>query len=356
MSEPTHRLLQRQVRKWLVDHEVAPLRAFLEAVDAAYHQADADRALVERSLELSSAELTEANQLLRGREAELQAQLARIQAMQQQLVAQEKLASLGGLTAGIAHEIKNPLNFITNFAEVSTELLAELRGLLQPGTTANSQEAEELLTLLEDNLLTVVRHARRADGIVRGMLQHARGRTTAAEPVNVNALVAEYADLAFHGHRALRPDAAVDLTKQLSPLEPSVLGVSADLGRVLLNLVGNALEACTPDKAGSMRGCVTVQTDVEGDNVVVRVLDNGPGIPPSVAGKVFEPFFTTKPAGSGTGLGLSISYDIARSHGGDLALVPWPDASTCFVLSLPLDTATGGRTNDAVTLFAAEAS
>jgi two-component system NtrC family sensor kinase len=335
----THRLLQRQVRKWLADHDTKDLEVFLSAVDAAYHQADADRALVERSLELSSTELTEANQLLLGREVQLRAQLTRIQAMQQQLVAQEKLASLGGLTAGIAHEIKNPLNFITNFAEASSELLAELRGLMLPGQATDAAEVEELLGLLDDNLQTVVRHARRADGIVRGMLQHARGRTAAPESVDLNAVVAEYADLAFHGHRARRPDAAVDLCKQLSDQHPRILGVPAELGRVLLNLVGNALEACTPESASGPRGYVTVQTDMQGDQAVVRVLDNGPGIPASLAAKVFEPFFTTKPAGSGTGLGLSISHDIIQSHGGTLRLMAQSGASTCFEVTLPDATA-----------------
>lgn len=351
MTEPTHRLLQRQVRKWLAGQDTTELQAFLSAVDAAYHQADADRALVERSLELSSAELTEANQLLLGSEAELRAQLARIQAMQQQLVAQEKLASLGGLTAGIAHEIKNPLNFITNFAEVSSELLGELRGLLQDGQPADPAETAELLGLLEENLQTVVRHARRADGIVRGMLQHARGRATAPEPVDLNALVAEYADLAFHGHRARRPDAAVDVIKQLSPAEPCVQGVPADLGRVLLNLIGNALEACTPETPAASRGHVTVQTALQDGQAVVRVLDDGPGIPADVVSKVFEPFFTTKPAGSGTGLGLSISHDIVRSHGGTLELLPWPGASTCFAFTLPAEACTTSRSSG---VFSAE--
>lgn len=353
MSEPSHRLLQRQVRKWLAGRDIADLATFLAAVDAAYHQADADRALVERSLELSSAELTEANQLLLGREAELRAQLTRIQAMQQQLVAQEKLASLGGLTAGIAHEIKNPLNFITNFAEASAELLTELRELLQGDGRPAPEEVAELLGLLDDNLQTVVRHARRADGIVRGMLQHARGRTTAPEPVDLNALVTEYADLAFHGHRARRPDAAVDMVKHLSAAQPRVLGVAADLGRVLLNLVGNALEACTPDAPAARRGRVTVETALHDGLAVVRVLDDGPGIPAELASKVFEPFFTTKPAGSGTGLGLSISHDILQSHGGTLQLVPHPEANTCFELKLPGQSGTAAE-RAATTIHPAE--
>lgn len=320
-----HRLLQRQVRKAL-PHGIEPsLEPLLHAVDQAYTQFDADRALIERSLEISSSELSELNATLRQR-------LAQIEAMQQQLVAQEKLASLGGLTAGIAHEIKNPLNFINNFADLSAELSEELVLLLQQGDPASLAEAMELAATLQGNLTIVARHGRRADAIVRGMLQHARGQGSAHQPLELNSLVEENADLAFHGFRARNPQVPLEVRKQLDPKVRQVLGSAQDLARVLLNLVGNACEAAEGPDGPAV---VDVMTQDLGHAVQIRIRNTGSGVPSELAERIFEPFFTTKPPGSGTGLGLSISHDIVQSHGGTLRLTSLQPAEFTVELAYP---------------------
>lgn len=321
-----HRLLQRQVRKALPHGYDPSLLPLLQAVDQAYTQLDADRALIERSLEISSSELSELNATLRER-------LAQIQAMQQQLVAQEKLASLGGLTAGIAHEIKNPLNFINNFADLSAELAEELVALLQQGDPVSLAEAMELAGTLQGNLTIVARHGRRADAIVRGMLQHARGQGSAHQLLDLNGLVEENTDLAFHGFRARNPQIPLEVHKQLDPKVRQVHGSAQDLARVLLNVMGNACEAA--GESGGP-GVVDVVTKDLGHAVQVRIRNTGSGVPAELAERIFEPFFTTKPPGSGTGLGLSISHDIVQSHGGTLRLTSLQPAE--FTVELPYPT------------------
>lgn len=321
-----HRLLQRQVRKLLPQGVTPELEPLLLAVDQAYTQLDADRALIERSLEISSAELTSLN-------ATLRQQLAQIQSMQQQLVAQEKLASLGGLTAGIAHEIKNPLNFINNFAELSIELADELLQYLQSDDPDALAEARELAATLQGNLEIVARHGKRADGIVRGMLQHARGQEETRQLLDFNALVQEYADLAFHGHRARAPQVQVEVRRHLDPAVKQVLGSAQDLSRMLLNLIGNACEASVDQ---GQPGKVDVTTRDLGHGVQLRIQNTGSGVPADLAKRIFEPFFTTKPPGSGTGLGLSISHDIVCSHGGTLELTNLQPAE--FTVEIPYPT------------------
>ncbi len=262
--------------------------------------------------------------------------LEHLQATQQQLVTQEKLASLGALTAGIAHEIKNPLNFVNNFADLIGEIVVELRESLE----GDGADAEELLADLEQNAVQIAKHGKRADTIVRNMMAHASGGNLQRSEVDVNELVREYADLAYHGKRALSPDFFARVEVSAAQDLPPATIAAQEIGRVLLNLVGNALDAMEEKArtAGeSYTPLVTVSTASVASGIEIRVSDNGPGIPQSHRDRVFEPFFTTKSAGKGTGLGLSLSYDIiTKGHGGSLRIEDEPDGATTFIIELPL--------------------
>ncbi|MEM8556854.1 MAG: ATP-binding protein [Bacteroidota bacterium] len=309
--------------------------------------ADADRQLK------AHAETLE--QRVAERTASLQEALDRQQAMQTQLVQSEKLASLGRLTAGIAHEIKNPLNFVTNFAALSQDFVDDLRDLLQrdPATLTDEDRAEiaDLLADLGTNVAKIEEHGQRADGIIRGMLAHARGGEGERRTVEVNALAEEFLGLAYHGMRARRTDFQVRLDQDFDPDAGVIEAVPQDLGRVLLNLLNNAFEALyfyaqpssgdsvSPSAPADFHPAVRLTTRRLGDRVTITVADNGPGVPAEAQARLFEPFFTTKPTGQGTGLGLSISHDIVRSHGGTLAYEPTVDHGATFVLALPLEPA-----------------
>jgi signal transduction histidine kinase len=261
-----------------------------------------------------------------------------LRATQAQLIQKEKMASLGELTAGIAHEIQNPLNFVNNFSEVSTELLEELEEEQQRPTRDAALEAE-LLGDLKQNLVKITQHGQRAAGIVKGMLEHSRTSTGERAPTDINQLAEEYLRLAYQGLRAkdkgfnaaLKTDLAVDL--------PLVDAVGGDLGRVLLNLFGNAFYAVRQRQQLGEAGyapTVSVSTERVNGHVAVRVTDNGTGMPESVQAKIFQPFFTTKPTGEGTGLGLSLSHDIiAQGHGGTLTVESQEGAGTTFSVMLP---------------------
>jgi two-component system, NtrC family, sensor kinase len=255
-----------------------------------------------------------------------------VQNIQDQLIQSEKLASLGQLTAGIAHEIKNPLNFVVNFAEVSVELSQELRQGLERGL-----EVEDLLGDLEQNAELILQHGRRADAIVRSMMRHASGGSGERERVDINSLVSEFAELAYHGKRARVSGFRVSLVQDLGPDAGSLDLVHQDVGRVLINLLDNAFDAvCERGDAASYEPTVTVSTRRSEGEVTIRVEDNGPGIPEEIVTKLFEPFFSTKPTGSGTGLGLSLSYDIVtKGHGGSLICESEPGLGASFVVHLP---------------------
>ena len=275
-------------------------------------------------------------QRLEARKQEVEAALAELRAAQQQLVQSEKLASLGALTAGIAHEIKNPLNFVNNFAALSRELAADLAAELEGD--ADLEVVRELLADLESNAERIEAHGRRADSIVRGMMQHARGGEGRREPVDLNALVEEHLSLAYHGRRAQVPDFNVTLERGYAADAGQVEAVSQEIGRVLINLVNNAFDAVTDRAAAedpAFAPTVRVSTARVPGAVEVRVADNGPGMPEDVRARVFDPFFTTKPTGQGTGLGLSMSHDIVElGHGGRL-WVEGPGEGATFVVSLP---------------------
>jgi signal transduction histidine kinase len=270
--------------------------------------------------------------------------LENLKSTQDQLVTQEKLASLGALTAGIAHEIKNPLNFVNNFAELSVELVHELRGELEKNATKVSTEDAEiirdLLADLEQNAQKINEHGRRADSIVKSMLQHSRGRKGERQHTDVNALLDEDINLAYHGRRAQDSSFNINVEKMFAEDLPGVSLVPQDISRVFLNLIANGFYAAHQKKlkmGKDFSPTLWVTTETNGDVLRIRIRDNGDGVPPEIQDKLFNPFFTTKPTGQGTGLGLSISYDIVvQEHGGDLRFDSKAGEFTEFVVELPL--------------------
>ncbi|WP_229236226.1 sensor histidine kinase [Emticicia sp. TH156] len=280
--------------------------------------------------------LTAQNEMLEKQVAERTAELARslddLKKTQTQLIQSEKLASLGELTAGIAHEIQNPLNFVNNFSELSKELIDELQ---EERARPERDEAleEELLGDIAQNLEKINHHGKRASSIVRGMLEHSRSSTGKKEPTDINAMAEEYLRLAYHGIRAKDKSFNADFKTDLDANLPKVPVIAQDFGRVLLNLINNAFYAIK-DMEG--KGQVIVQTRQTGNQIEIKVTDNGVGIPDAVKSKIFQPFFTTKPTGQGTGLGLSLAYDIiTKGHGGTLNVETKEGEGTTFVIKLP---------------------
>jgi len=272
------------------------------------------------------------------RTGELQRSLTELRATQAQLIQKEKMASLGELTAGIAHEIQNPLNFVNNFAEVSTELLEELEEE-QAKPSRDADLEAELVGDLRQNLGKISHHGRRAAAIVRGMLEHSRTSTGERAPTDLNQLAEEYLRLAYQGLRAKDKTFNTTLATDFAPDLPLVEAAGADVGRVLLNLFGNAFYAVQKRQQSGEVGykpAVSVRTKHVDNQVEIRVSDNGMGIPAEVKAKIFQPFFTTKPTGEGTGLGLSLSYDIiTKAHGGTLTVASEPGQDTEFRITLP---------------------
>ena len=268
-----------------------------------------------------------------------------LKATQANLVHAEKMASLGQLTAGIAHEIKNPLNFVNNFADISAELLGDLREALGPtigGFKAEEYaEAEALITTLNNNLSKIAEHGRRADGIVKSMLLHSRGGSGERQNVDINSLIEEALNLAYHGARAQDREFNITIERDLDPNLGPIELVTQDITRVFLNLFGNGFYAAKKRRQDGKAGAdyhpvLRVTTHDLGDKVEVRVRDNGVGVPTDVLAKIFTPFFTTKPTGEGTGLGLSISYDIVtQQHGGTITVESRVNEFTEFVIRLP---------------------
>jgi len=262
---------------------------------------------------------------------------------QSQLIQSEKMASLGELTAGIAHEIQNPLNFVNNFSEVSTELLDEMMEELKLG---NKEEVLALASDIKANQEKINHHGKRAGAIVKGMLLHSRKSSGKNEPTDVNALCDEYLRLSYHGLRAKNKSFNADFKADLDKKLPQIKLVRQDFGRVLLNLINNAFFAVnerSKTENKDFKPSVIVKTKLVKDKVIISVADNGSGIPEDVKEKIFQPFFTTKSAGQGTGLGLSLSYDIVKAHGGELTVetvegkgLPAGQAGTEFIIKLPV--------------------
>ena len=280
------------------------------------------------------------------RTRELSLSLDHLRAAQDRLVQTEKLASLGQLTAGIAHEIKNPLNFVNNFSDLSIELVDELRQALPIGRLDAGEQAQitEITDLLRGNLDKISQHGRRADSIVRNMLLHSRQGSGERRLTDVNALVEESLNLAYHGARAEKPEFQIRMDQDLDPAAGEAELFPQEITRVLLNLISNGFYATMKQKAAMNDGyqpALAAATRGLGDHVEIRIRDNGGGIPPDVTAKMFNPFFTTKPPGEGTGLGLSLSYDIiVKQHGGSIEVDTRPGEFTEFRVVLPRAAAT----------------
>jgi signal transduction histidine kinase len=252
------------------------------------------------------------------------------------------MASLGELTAGIAHEIQNPLNFVNNFSEVNTELIDEVDEEIDKG---NVSEVKTILKDIKENEQKINHHGKRAEAIVKGMLQHSRTSSGQKEPTDINALADEYLRLSYHGLRAKDKSFNADFKTEFDETLPKINVIQQDIGRVLLNLINNAFYSVhlkTKESIPGYKPEVVVSTRLtkspqgKAKWVEVAVKDNGPGIPENLKGKIFQPFFTTKPTGQGTGLGLSLSYDIVKAHGGDLNVSTEVNKGTEFVISLPI--------------------
>ena len=278
-----------------------------------------------------------ANETLRQRNEKIENTLHQLESTQAQLIQSEKMASLGELTAGIAHEIQNPLNFVNNFSEVSKELLDEMKEAIDKG---NSGEAKDIMKDVIENLEKINHHGQRSDAIVKGMLQHSRSSSGQKELTDINVLCDEYLRLSFHGLRAKDKSFNAKFETDFDPSLPKISVVPQEIGRVILNLINNAFYAVSERKKLNEPGhepTVIVSTRKEKDKVEIKVKDNGTGIPQKVIDKIFQPFFTTKPTGSGTGLGLSLSYDIVtKGHGGELKVETKEGEGTSFQIKLPI--------------------
>jgi signal transduction histidine kinase len=278
---------------------------------------------------------------LRKRTEELSHSLEELRTAQDRLIQTEKLASLGQLTAGIAHEIKNPLNFINNFSALSAELTDELNVALKSVALDAKirEEINELTHMLKGNLQKVVQHGKRADSIVKNMLLHSREGSGERRPADLNAIVEESLNLAYHGARAEKSGFNITLSRDLDPQVGLIELYPQEITRVFLNLISNGFYAATKRKEAGEEGfepALSVTTKNRGNQVEVRIRDNGIGIPLEVREKMFNPFFTTKPAGEGTGLGLSMSHDIVvKQHGGKIDVVTAAGSFTEFIITLP---------------------
>ncbi|MCH6235783.1 ATP-binding protein [Cognataquiflexum rubidum] len=297
-------------------------------------QAEEKRKLLESQNETLEQKVAE-------RTAALNQSLEDLKSTQAQLIQSEKMASLGELTAGIAHEIQNPLNFVNNFSEVSSELLDEMNQELDKG---DIDEAKFIANDIKQNLEKINHHGKRADAIVKGMLEHSRTSSGEKVPTDINALADEYLRLSYHGMRAKDKSFNADFVTDFDPNLPKINVVPQEIGRVLLNIINNAFQAFTNseffpdsyrDHNSELKPLVKVSTMKNGDNLEIRVSDNGPGIPDAIKDKIFQPFFTTKPTGQGTGLGLSLSYDIVKAHGGEIKVESEEGKGTSFIILLP---------------------
>ncbi|MBK9044953.1 MAG: two-component sensor histidine kinase [Saprospiraceae bacterium] len=282
-----------------------------------------------------------ANVLLASQKEEIQITLLRLKSTQAQLIQSEKMASLGELTAGIAHEIQNPLNFVNNFSEVSNELIDEMKDEIKKG---NYEEVSAIADDVKQNLTKINHHGKRADAIVKSMLEHSRIGTGQKEITDINVLCDECIRLAFHGLRAKDKSFNASFETHFDSTLPNIKVVPQDIGRVLLNIINNAFYAVSEkSKVESSKADVhyepkvTIGTTSMGNMVEIKISDNGDGIPEHIKEKIFQPFFTTKPTGQGTGLGLSLSYDIVKAHGGELKVYSKMNEGSLFVINLPVE-------------------
>lgn len=301
-------------------------------------------AVANENIELKEAIKRRTAQLEQKNE-ELQNALEELKATQTQLIQSEKMASLGELTAGIAHEIQNPLNFVNNFSEVSNELIDEIQEERAKHIEHRDEElVDEILDDIKQNLEKITHHGKRADNIVKGMLQHSRASSGTKEPTDINALCDEYLRLSYHGLRAKDKSFNATLITDFEEGLEKVSVIPQDLGRVVLNLLTNAFYAVNEKSSiakasedENYEPTVSIATKTVGKYLEITVKDNGNGIPQEVADKIFQPFFTTKPTGKGTGLGLSMSYDIVtKGHGGELKVETAQNMGTTFKIAIPI--------------------
>lgn len=295
-----------------------------------------NRAIAIRKVELEGLVAERTSELTQQKE-ELELALTELRTTQSQLIQSEKMASLGELTAGIAHEIQNPLNFVNNFSEVSTELLDEMEVEMDKG---NAEEAKLIIADIKLNLEKINHHGKRADSIVKGMLLHSRASSGQKEPTDINALADEYLRLAYHGLRAKDKTFNAKLDTDFDTTIGKINLIPQDIGRVILNLLTNAFYAVAEKKKQIGEGfnpTVSVSTKKMSTELEIKVADNGNGIPQRIIDKIFQPFFTTKPSGQGTGLGLSLCYEIiTKVHGGELLVETKEGEGSVFIIHLPL--------------------
>ena len=290
-------------------------------------------------LEETIEELEQKRKAIEETNAALSKSLEELRAAQEQLVQQEKLASLGQLTAGIAHEIKNPLNFVNNFSELSIELVDEVfeeMGHLEKNETTDF--IAEILNDIKGNLRKVHEHGTRADGIVKSMLMHSRGSSGKKEPVDFNSLIREIVNLSFHSMRANKNPINTQIIFNLDENMGEVPLITEDFSRVIVNLCSNAFDAMRESvrQSGNYKPVLTIISKKQNQKAVIEIHDNGPGIPDEIRDKILQPFFTTKKGTEGTGLGLSISHDIVKAHGGELIVEPKSGEGTTFIVSVPI--------------------
>jgi signal transduction histidine kinase len=287
----------------------------------------------------SNRQRKKSNAILTKQNNEIAIAMANLKTTQAQLIQAEKMASLGALTTGIAHEIQNPLNFVNNFSELNSELITELEQELENG---NTSAAKAIAKDIRENEEKINTQGRRADSIVKSMLQHSRSSKGINEPTDINKLAEEHLRLAYHGWKAKDKSFPVLLTTHFDESIGKINVIPQDIGRVLLNLYMNACYAVT-EKRTNLSGSpspyepmITVRTKKNADNIEITVEDNGVGISPEIVGKIFQPFFTTKPTGQGTGLGLSLAYDIIKAHGGEIKVETQVGEGSQFIIQLPV--------------------
>ncbi|MEO6845023.1 MAG: ATP-binding protein, partial [Ginsengibacter sp.] len=284
--------------------------------------------------ELITQQKVELEKTVEERTSELRQSLEELKCTQKQLIQSEKMASLGELTAGIAHEIQNPLNFVNNFSDVNAELITEMKEEIDKG---NFEEVKLIANDIEENEQKINHHGKRADAVVKGMLQHSRKSSGQKEPTDINTLADEYLRLSYHGLRANDKTFNATMKTDFDESIGKINIIGQDIGRVLLNLYNNAFYAVNEHASTGSAGqpyepTVSVSTKKLENHVIITVSDNGNGIPQKIVDKIFQPFFTTKPTGQGTGLGLSLSYDIVKAHGGEIKVKTIEGKGTEFTI------------------------
>ncbi|HTB30861.1 MAG TPA: HAMP domain-containing sensor histidine kinase, partial [Bacteroidia bacterium] len=292
---------------------------------------------LEHKVRLRTNEVIQQKEAIELQRDDLEQAISKLKVMQAQLIHTEKMASLGELTAGIAHEIQNPLNFVNNFSEVNKEMIVEMKEELKSGNNKGALTIANDIELNEDK---INHHGKRADAIVKGMLQHSQSGSGSKEPTNINSLADEYMRLSYHGVRAKDKDFKAELVSHFDRDLPKIDVVPQDIGRVLLNLFNNAFYAVhqkQKNTGNDYKPEVIVTTTTENGQVVIKVKDNGAGIPDAIKAKIMQPFFTTKPTGEGTGLGLSLTYDmVVKGHGGTIDMNSKEGEGSEFIITLPL--------------------